>query len=374
MRGDCHLVLFGAYMKFKCERDVLVESLATAGRAVNKGLPGLSGIQAILKKDTLSLTGTDRDLTIAVDVKVSGSTDGEAVIPARLAADIVKAIKPGAVSIEVSGDSLQITSGRSEFSIRLIASDDFPKLVANEAETFTLSAEELNESLQQVVLAASSDDSRPILTGVLLASEGDGLRLVATDSYRLAMRDIKNAAVLKKGQSVLIPSRALEELNKVLDKGDKVDLQLGDSEAAFVVGDIKITTRLIEGEFPNYRGLIPDSHPNKLTVNRGEFLEALRRVKLLARESTPVRLEMNSDGVELVAVTQDVGTAREFVEGQYDGSDLIVAFNPQYLAEGVEVTPGDEMTLSTIDELKPALIHSVGVEDLLYLLMPVRVS
>lgn len=361
-------------MKFKCERDVLVESLATAGRAVNKGLPGLSGIQAILKKNTLSLTGTDRDLTISVDVEVSGSTDGEAVIPARLAADIVKAIKPGAVSLEVSGDSLQITSGRSEFSIRLIASDDFPKLSANEAETFTLSAEELNDSLQQVVLAASSDDSRPILTGVLLASEGDGLRLVATDSYRLAMRDIKNAAVLKKGQSVLIPSRALEELNKVLDKGDKVDLQLGENEAAFLVGDIKITTRLIEGEFPNYRGLIPDSHPNKLTVNRGEFLEALRRVKLLARESTPVRLEMTSDGVELVAVTQDVGTAREFVEGSYDGSDLIVAFNPQYLAEGIEVTPGDEITLSTIDELKPALIHSVGVEDLLYLLMPVRVS
>ena len=366
--------IFRSVMKFKCERDVLVESLATAGRAVNKGLPGLSGIQAILKKDLLSLTGTDRDLTISVDVKVSGSTDGEAVIPARLAADIVKAIKPGAVSLEVSGDSLQITSGRSEFSIRLIASDDFPKLAATEAETFTLSAEELNDSLQQVVLAASSDDSRPILTGVLLASEGDGLRLVATDSYRLAMRDIKNAAVLKKGQSVLIPSRALEELNKVLDKGDKVDLQLGDNEAAFLVGDIKITTRLIEGEFPNYRGLIPDSHPNKLTINRGDFLEALRRVKLLARESTPVRLEMNSDGVELVAVTQDVGTAREFVEGKYDGSDLIVAFNPQYLAEGVEVTPGDEITLSTIDELKPALIHSVGVEDLLYLLMPVRVS
>ncbi len=361
-------------MKFKCERDVLVEALSTAGRAVSKNLPGLSGIQASLEGNQLTLTGTDRDLTIAVTSQVSGTENGTAVIPARLAAEIVKAIKPGGVELEVSEDSLLIQSGRSEFSIRLITSDEFPHLKPLDSETFTLASEDLAESLKQVVLAASSDDSRPILTGVLLAAEGEGFRLVATDSYRLAMRDIPNAAVLRQGQSVLIPSKALGELNRVLDKSEKVQVQLGETEAAFEVGDVKLVTRLIDGEFPNYRGLIPESHPNTLKVNRSEFLETLRRVKLLARESTPVRLEMSSEGTEMIAVTQDVGTARESIEGTYEGSDLTVAFNPQYLLEGIEVTPGEEITLSTIDELKPALIHSVGVEELLYLLMPVRVS
>jgi len=361
-------------MKFRCERDVLVESLGIAGRSVSKALPGLSGIQAVLKGDQLTLTGSDRDLTISASITVSGDTDGTAVIPARLAADIVKAIKPGAVSLEAKDDSLMIESGPSNFDIRLISSDDFPKLGNLEAETVSLSSEDLAQALKQVVLAASSDDSRPILTGVMLASEGDGLRLVATDSYRLAMRDIVNVSVLKEGQSVLIPSRALGELNRVLDQGDKVDLQLGEKEASFKVGDVTLSTRLIEGEFPNYRGLIPDSHPNKLTVNRADFLDSLRRVKLLASDSTPVRLEMSASGTEMVAVTQDVGTAKESIEGKYEGSDLTVAFNPQYLLEGIEVTPGDEITLSTIDELKPALVHSVGLEELLYLLMPVRVS
>jgi len=361
-------------MKFRCERDVLLESLGVAGRAVSKSLPGLSGIQAVLKGDQLTFTGSDRDLTISVSVVVSGEEDGTAVIPARLAADIVKAIKPGAVSLKVEDDSLIIESGPSSFNIRLISSDDFPKLGSLDTETVALSSEDLTQALKQVVLAASSDDSRPILTGVMLASEGSGLRLVATDSYRLSMRDIPNVSVLEEGQSVLIPSRALGELNRVLGQGDKVELQLGEKEAAFKVGDISLSTRLIDGEFPNYRGLIPESHPNKLTVKRSDFLDSLRRVKLLASDSTPVRLEMTSTGTKMVAVTQDVGTAEESIEGKYEGTDLTVAFNPQYLLEGIEITPGDEITLSTIDELKPALIHSVGLDELLYLLMPVRVS
>ncbi len=361
-------------MKLRCERDVLVESLGIAGRAVSKSLPALSGIKAKLEGNNLTLTGSDRDLTISVTVVVSGEQDGEAVIPARLAADIVKAVKPGAVSFAAEDEALKITAGRSEFSIRLLSSDEYPNTDRWEGESVSLSSESLTLALKQVVLAASSDDSRPILTGVHLAAEDDGLRLVATDSYRLSMRDVAGVSFLKDDQSVLIPSRALAELNRVLNQGDKADLQLGDKQAAFEVGNVRLITRLIEGDFPNYRGLIPDEHPNTLTVNRADFLEALRRVKLLAQESTPIRIEMSASKTELVAVTQDVGTAREAVEGTYEGSDLTVAFNPQYLLEGVEVTPGEEITLSTIDQLKPALVRSDELEGYLYLLMPVRVS
>ncbi len=363
-------------MKFRCERDVIVEALGIAGRAVSGrgGMPGLSGVRAELVGDTLTLTGSDLDLTISIKVTVSGESDGLAVIPARLATDIVKALQPGAVSFAAADESLSIASGRSEFSIRLIAGDEFPKMSDLGADSVSLASEQLAEALQQVVLAASSDDSRPILTGVLLAAEADGLRLVATDSFRLAMRDVAGVSVLEEGQSVLIPSRALGELNRILGQGESVELKLGEREASFEVGDVQLVTRLIEGDFPNYRGLIPESHPNLLTVGRASLLDALRRVKLLARESTPIRLEITDGAVELVAITQDVGTARESVEGSYDGSDLTVAFNPQFLLEGIEVATGDEVTLATIDELKPAVVRSVGSQEFLYLIMPVRVS
>lgn len=363
-------------MKFRCERDVLVDALGIAGRAVSGrgGLPGLSGVRTELRGDQLRLTGSDLDLTITVAVTVSGETDGVAVIPARLASDIVRALEPGAVSFAAEDDELRITAGRSDFSIRLIAGDDFPQIAGLESNPVALDSAVLQDALNQVVRAASSDDSRPILTGVLLAAEDGGLRLVATDSYRLAMRDIAGVSVLDEGQKVLIPSRALTELNRILGAGDQVQLRLGEREASFEVGSVTLITRLIEGEFPNYRGLIPDSHPNLLTVNRDALLDALRRVKLLAREATPVRLEMSTDGLELIAVTQDVGTAREQIEGTYEGSPLTVAFNPQYLLEGVEVATAEEVTLSTIDELKPALVKIAGNEDFLYLLMPVRVS
>lgn len=363
-------------MKFRCERDVLVEALGTAGRAVTGrgGLPGLSGVRADLQGDELRLTGSDLDLTITVAVTVAGEADGVAVIPARLAQDIVRALEPGAVAIAADGDELSISAGRSQFSIRLIAGDEFPRISELPGEPVSLISSDLSEALKQVVLAASNDDSRPILTGVQLSAEQGGLRLVATDSYRLGMRDLPGTSILDEGQSVLVPSRALQELNRILGHSEQVSLRLGEREASFEAGPVTLITRLIEGEFPNYRGLIPESHPNVLTLQRDELLDALRRVKLLAREATPVRLEMSADGVELAAVTQDVGTAREMLEGDYVGEPLTVAFNPQFLLEGVEVATSEQVTLSTIDELKPALVRMADNPDFLYLLMPVRVS
>ncbi|MEZ5341164.1 MAG: DNA polymerase III subunit beta [Acidimicrobiales bacterium] len=363
-------------MKFRCERDVLVEALGIAGRAVSGrgSLPGLAGVRAQLRGDELHLTGSDLDLTISVAITVSGDSDGVAIIPARLASDIVRSLEPGAVSFSAEADELAIRAGRSDFSIRLIAGDEFPQVTVASDSPVALPSAVLSTALKQVVTAASSDDSRPILTGVLLAAEAGGVRLVATDSYRLSMRDLPGTAVLSEGQNVLIPSKALKELDRILGHGDEVEVRLGEREASFQVGQVTLVTRLIEGDFPNYRGLIPASHPNKLTVNRDELLDALRRVKLLAREATPVRLEMSADGLELVAITQDVGTAREQIEGTYDGSPLTVAFNPQYLLEGIEVTPGETVTLSTIDELKPVVLRADEVAEFLYLLMPVRVS
>jgi DNA polymerase III subunit beta len=364
-------------VKFRCERDVLVEALGTATRAVaSRGgaLPVLSGVKAELAGDRLTLTGSDLDLTIQVSVTVAGQADGVAVLPARLAADIVRALEPGAVHVEADGDEGRISSGRSQFAVRLLPAEDFPRLPETPGDEVTLDAASLAEALRQVVRAASHDDARPILTGVLMAAEGDGLRLVATDSYRLAVRDLRGTTVLREGQTVLVPSKALEELTRVLQGAENATLRLAERDATFVVGETRVTTRLIEGEFPNYRQLIPSTHPNRLTVGREPLLDALRRVKLLAREATPVRITLKGEGIELTAITQDVGQAHEDLDAKYEGTEMVIAFNPEYLADGVEAVEGDEVTLETVDALKPAVVRSVESQDYLYLLMPVRVS
>jgi DNA polymerase-3 subunit beta len=334
----------------------------------------LSGLHATLRGDALALTGSDLDLTITAEISVGGNGDGVAVFPSRLVTDIVKSLESGAVNVETDDGEARISGGRSQFAVRLIPADEFPKLAEPSADAVTLSADAFAEALKQVVPAASSDDSRPILTGVLLAAEGDGLRLVATDSYRLAIRDLPGASVLQEGQTVLVPSRALAELAKTLVGIDEITLRLGERDATFELDGVRLTTRLIEGEFPNYRSLIPSSHPNRLTIGRETLLEAVKRMRIMAREATPVRLVQKPDALELIAVSQDVGTAHEELDAKYEGAELTVAFNPEYLIDGAEVTPGDEIVLESVDALKPCLIRSTEVEDFLYLLMPVRVS
>ena len=364
-------------MKFRCERDVLVDALGIAGRAVSSrggSLPVLSGVKTELRGDDLTLVGSDLELTIAVATTVSGEADGVAVIPARLASEIVRALSPGRVEVEADADEVRISADRSQFVLRVLPAEEFPRLTEPPPDSVTLSGVDLATALRQVVPAASADDARPILTGVLLAAEEDGLRLVATDSYRLAVRDLPGVTVLAEGQHVLVPSKALAELGRVLSSAEQVVLHLGERDASFEVGGVRLTTRLIEGEFPNYRGLIPSNYPNRLTVGREPLLDALRRVKLMAREATPVRLSMRPDGLELAAITQDVGQAHEELDAKYEGAELTVAFNPEYLLSGVEVTPGDEVVVETVDALKPAVIRSTEGSDFLYLLMPVRVS
>ena len=366
-------------MKFRCERDVLVEALSTASRATaNRGgaLPVLSGIKTELTGQQLTLTGHDLELTISVIVRegVAGDTDGVSVLPARLVSDVVRALPPGAVEVAVADDEARITAGRSEFSLRVFPADEFPRVPEPAGDPVTLDPAQFAAALRQVVPAASGDDARPILTGVLVAAEEGGLRLVATDSYRLAVRDLPGQSLLSEGQSVLVPSRALNDLTKVLADADQLTLRLGERDASFEAGAVRLTTVLIEGDFPPYRGLIPNNHPNRLSVGREALLDGVRRVKLLAREATPVRLAMSAEGLELAAVTQDVGQAHEALDAKFEGTELTAAFNPDYLLQGVEVIPGDEVVIETVDALKPAVVRSPEHPEFLYLLMPVRVS
>jgi len=363
-------------VKFRCERDVLADALATAGRAASSrsgALPVLSGLRLEVRGDDLSVTGTDLELSIRLTVTVGGDREGAVVVPARLIADIVRSLPAGAAELDLRDDELSVSAGRSQFSIRPLGLDDYPMLGEPADEAVTLGSSAVGEALRQVVRAASTDDARAVLTGVLISAEDDGVRMVATDSYRLAVRTLPDNELLATGQKVIVPSRALSELQRVLVGSDELHVRLGARDAVFEAGGTRLTTRLIEGDYPNYRNLLPSSYPNVLTVAREALLEALRRVKILAQDATPVRLGLGGDTLQLTAITQDVGTASEELDASFEGTEMTVAFNPDYLTAGVDALDTDEITLSTIDPMKPAVIRGVGRDDYLYLLMPVRV-
>lgn len=366
-------------MKFRCEREALAEALSTAGRAAtgrSAALPVLTGLRLEVTGDRLQITGTDLDLTIQASIEVGGEADGGVVLPARLAADIVRSLGSGKVEVNVSGEEVAITNGRSHFTVRPLSLDDYPRIAQSSGSSVTLPSAEFGDALRQVVRATSGDEQRQVLTGVLMTAEGDGLRMVATDSYRLAVRDLVGQNVLAAGQKVLVPGKALSELQRIVNGGDSVTMRLGERDASFEVGGVRLTTRLIEGEFPDYKRLIPPQQPNALTVERDALLEAIRRVKILAKDSsTPVRIRMGGDVVQLTTVTQDIGNAVEEIDASFTGEGLVVAFNPDFLMAGVEACKGDHVVLSTSDSMRPAVVRGSDENgaDYLYLLMPVRV-
>jgi DNA polymerase-3 subunit beta len=374
-------------MKFRSERDVLVDVLTTAGRAVGgRGAVSavMSGLMLRCEGNHLVATGTDLDLTVRVTAEVIGLEDGESVVPARLSADVVRSLEPGAVTIEAQDEKVEISAARSRFGLRAYPVVEFPAVTVGEEPTLLLAGTTLGEGLRQVVRAASSDDARPLLTGVLLTSEAGSIRLVATDSYRLALRDLRGSADLPGGEDILVPARALAELQRLLsgsgadprtDGPVQVGVAAGPTEITFAYGSVRISTRLLEGAYPDYRQLVPDHYPNRLHLGKESFLGALRRVRLLVRDNTtPVRLSMRNGGVDLSVVTQEVGDASESVDGDFTGEDLVIAFNPSYLIDGVEAVLGDEVVIEADEPSRPATVRAAEHDDFRYLLMPVRVS
>lgn len=365
-------------MKFRAERETLADAVGTAQRAVASrtgALPVLSGLRLSLGDGVVELVGSDLELTIRVTTPAQGEGEGSIVLPARLFSDILARLDADTVTVELVGDDVHIEAGRFATTLRTLSANDFPRLPEVPTSGVTVGAAALSDALRQVVPAASKDDARPILTGVLLAAHEGGLRLVATDSYRLAMRDLPGVSMLAEDQKVLVGAKGLAEVQRLLGDGD-IEVFLAEREVTFRVGTADITTRLIEGDFPNYQQLIPTGYPNRLAVTRDVLSSAVNRVRLVgqSRDTAPIRLHMNAEGLELSAIAQDVGEAHESVEAKFEGGELIVAFNAQFLIDGIEAAGSSDLTLETIDPLKPAVLRSTESTDFLYLLMPVRIA
>ena len=285
-------------MKFRSERDALIEMLATAGRAVgtrSTSSPVLSGLLLSCTGNVLSVTGTDLDLTIQVTEEVIGVEDGVCVVPARLSTDIVRRLEPGAVTFAHGEDHITISAARSNFKLRTYPVVEFPAVGRSTEAVVQLPEAALGEAVRQVVRAASHDDARPLLTGVLLSRVDGSIRMVATDSYRMAMRDLPGIAALPGEDDLLVPARALAELQRLPSHrpaGDEengtVGVAASTSEITFWQGRVQISTRLLEGRYPDYNQLIPDHYPNRLHLGKETFLAALRtRAAARARQHDP---------------------------------------------------------------------------------------
>jgi DNA polymerase-3 subunit beta len=373
-------------VKFRTEREALLEALVNANRATSvRSALAAPALQLTLSGDELEIAGSDPDLVVEARCPAAGDDPGSAVVPARLMIDIVRSFDQGAVNVEVADDEVLVRSGRAEFSIRQPVGGAPGRLTPPDVAGTELERDLFADGLRQVVRAAMTDESRtPQLSGVLMVETERGLRLVATDSYRLAFRDLVGLRLLAAGSEVLVPARALLEVQRLLaatgsgDGNGKLHFGHTDLDAVFDLGSVKVTTRLLKGQYPPYLRLIPPSFSCSFEAGREELGTALRRVRLLVRDTkdqmTPVRITFSSDAAELMVVTPETGTALERIDGSFAGEETTISFNPTYLLDGTEAIRSETVILQLIDSGKPAMLRGSDDEDYRYLLMPVRVS
>lgn len=360
-------------MRIRAQRDDLADVLSRANRAVGTrtALPVLQGLFCEVVGSNLRVTGTDLDMTVRTSAEVEVLEEGRAVIPGRLLSEAVRKMPAGQVTIGVKDSDIEVEGNGPRFNIRPLTIDDFPVQEDVVIDGVDVDGEALSEAINQVTIAASGDGARPILTGVLFESSDAGLRMVATDSYRLAKRDLPGVGIEGTG---LVPARGLRELPRTIGAA-KVTAQLGEREAVFSSEKGTLRLRLIDGNFPKYQSLLPDAYPNQVILEKEDLLDALGRVTLVAEDHIPVRLKLHEGGVEIAVSRQDVGGETEHLSGEFSGSDeeVSIAFNPRYLQDGVAALPGDSVRIRVIDAYKPSVLDQGSDEEYLYLLMPVRV-
>jgi DNA polymerase-3 subunit beta len=376
-------------MKFRCERDDLLEAVQFASRAISNRatLPVLSGLRiAATEEGYVGVAATDLELTMQTAFKAGVDEPGTVIVPGRLFGEMTRSLATGQVSLSSGDAEVEIGSGRGQFRVKALTPDDYPALPIEEREgdgagiEISVGAQALGTALSQVVRSASTDESRQVLTGVLWELEAGNLTLAATDSYRLAVRSLDVEGGPKELKKVILPARGLSELARALQAGaSSVKTTVKDNLIVFGIGGPEgagesiIGSRFIEGEFPNYRQLIPTGYSNTLTVEREALLEVVKRVGLLAQNNMPVKMHLGTE-LEVSAHTPDVGEGQEVIDAEYVGEPLVIAFNAGFFNDGGSVIEDQRVVLEAGDGLKPAILRGENDANFTYLLMPVRVS
>lgn len=324
------------------------------------------------------MQATDGDLGIRAELDATVEGEGQMLIPGRLFSDVTRSLGAQQVELESRSDQgdIELRCGASRFHLRSLSSADFPQLPRLEGERVSIPAEALVKTVEIVARAASRDDMRPVLTGVMVTIREGFLTMVATDSYRLS---VKRTPVEGSGSGELeanIPARALSELSRIVssENVEAVEVELQSSQAIFKLGNVELNTVLIEGQFPNYKQLLPESFEHDVRLNRSEFLEVTRRVGQLAQRNVPLKLSFQPGELTVSASTPDLGDAEESMPVAFEGESMEIGFNPEYLIDGIDSVSGDEALLRLISPLRPGLIEAVDGSDFTYLVMPIRLN
>jgi DNA polymerase-3 subunit beta len=373
-------------MKIRVERDVLAEAVAWAARILPQKtqLPVLAGLR--LDADAagaLRLSGFDYEVSAHAELDVTVAEAGGVLVPGRLLADITRSLPSQPVDLATEGARVQLTCGSARFSLPTLPLDEYPSLPEMPEVAGTIGSDAFAAAVASVAVAAGKDDTLPVLTGIRVELDGEELTLAATDRYRLAVRTLRwKPADPSMQATALVPARTLAESAKSLTSGAEVTVSLaagasGEGLLGLSGGSRRTTTRLLDGEFPKYRSLLPDSSSATAALDTASLIDAVRRVSLVASRTSPVRLAFSADGVVLEAGGLDEAEAAEALPAQFDGEPLTIAFNPTYLLDGLGAIDSDEARLSFTGPTKPAVLTGKagdGAGDYRYLLMPVRLA
>jgi DNA polymerase-3 subunit beta len=365
-------------VKLKCSRSEILNGFGTVSHAISTKsiLPILSGVK-VVADDIVKLAATDLEMSITTSISSNIIEKGSAVLPARLTIDILKNLPEAAVNIESDEESgsARITCGSSRFNIKVLSPKDFPEIPEVKSEkSIVLKQAEFNEAAHHVVIAASADESRPILTGVLFSLKGNKFDMVATDSYRLARSSMKITGDFE--IDVIVPSKAVAEVSRTQPKGEDEEMEIAveENQVKFNCVGYTLTSRLIAGSYPPYKQLIPGTFATNADVGRIEFEEAIKRVKTVAVNNVPIKLTIASNSMVLSANSREVGEAVEEIKVKTEGSEIEIAFNPEYLLDGVSGIKGEKVLLKLDTPLKSGMLQSYDNDDFIYLLMPVRIG
>jgi DNA polymerase-3 subunit beta len=368
-------------LKLSTKRDELVSKLSVVSRAVSTraATQSLSGILiAVDESGAVTLSATDLELGLRTALDAEAEGPGSILLPGRLLSELARSLGDESVQLELreSENDVEIRSGGSSIHLRVLPAEDFPKFPAEGEQPLKIPATALAETVDVVARAASRDDMRPVLTGVLVNAGAQEMTMVATDSYRLAVKRTELDPGIEGELEANIPARALRELGRIVtaDGVEEVEVSLLPNQAVFKAGDVVLNTRLIDGQFPNFRQLLPESYEHDVRLPRDEFLEVTRRVSQLAQRNAPLRLSFASSELTVAASTPDVGDAEESMPAAFEGEPLEIGFNPEFLKEGIESVEGDEVMLRLISPLRPGLLQPVDNEDFRYLVMPIRLN
>ena len=368
-------IAVGAGLRITCLKDELVQGLSLVGRALSTrtAIQILSGILLEASGEELRLAATDMELSVRAAVPARVEGDGSIVLPGRTLVDIARLLPSDEVTLEhrASESVVHITSGSASYMLHTFNPEDFPRLPdLAESQTFSVEREPLLETINRVARAASRDEARPVLTGVLVQFAGDKLVMAATDSYRLAVKEtsLDGAAT---DLEAIVPSRALQELARIAGDADEIAVGVQENQVLFSLGDVWLTTRRIDGQFPNYRQLLPEAFEHELTISRVELLEVVRRAAVMIQRATPLQLRFAEGEVTVIARTHEVGESRESMPVAYSGEPLEIGFNAEFLRDGLESVDGDDVKFKLISPLRPAVLEGEA-GDFTYLVMPIR--